>query len=112
MHDIRLIRESPKAFDAGLERRGLEPMSTRVLDLDEERRKALALAQETQTKRNKLAKEIGIAKSKGEDASELIHSASVDKSLQATFEQTAREAEEKLEIELSGLPNIPGPDVP
>ena len=112
MHDIRLIRESPEAFDAGLARRGLEPMSARVLALDEERRKALALAQETQTKRNKLAKEIGIAKSKGEDASELIHSASVDKSLQATFEQTAREAEEKLEIELSGLPNIPGPDVP
>ncbi len=112
MHDIRWIRESPEAFDAGLARRGLEPMSARVLALDGERRKALALAQETQTKRNKLAKEIGVAKSKGEDASELIHSASVDKSLQATFEQTAREAEENLEIELSGLPNIPGPDVP
>ena len=112
MHDIRWIRESPEAFDGGLARRGLEPASTRILALDEERRKALALAQETQTKRNKLAKEIGVAKSKGEDASELIHSASVDKSLQATFEQTARELQENLENELSGLPNIPGPDVP
>jgi seryl-tRNA synthetase len=112
MHDIRLIRETPEAFDAGLARRGLEPASTRILALDEERRKALALAQETQTKRNKLAKEIGVAKLKGEDASELIHSASVDKSLQATFEQTARELQENLEKELSGLPNIPGPDVP
>jgi seryl-tRNA synthetase len=112
MHDIRLIRETPEAFDAGLARRGLAPAASRILALDKERRDALALAQEAQTKRNKLAKEIGIAKSKGEDASELIESASVDKSLQATFEQTARELQEKLENELSGLPNTPGPDVP
>ncbi len=112
MHDIRLIRESPEAFDAGLARRGLEPASPRILALDEERRGALTLAQQAQTKRNKLAKEIGIAKSKGEDASELIHSASIDKDLQATFEQKARELQERLEEELAGLPNTPGPDVP
>ena len=112
MHDIRLIRESPEAFDAGLARRGLEPMSTRVLDLDKKRRDALSFAQDIQTRRNKLAKEIGLAKSKGEDASELIASASVDKDMQEASEKQAREAEEKLEIELSGLPNIPGPDVP
>ena len=112
MHDIRLIRDSPEAFDAGLARRGLEPASPRILALDEERRGALTLAQQAQTKRNKLAKEIGIAKSKGEDASELIHSASIDKDLQATFEQKARELQERLEEELAGLPNTPGPDVP
>ena len=112
MHDIRLIRESPEAFDAGLARRGLAPASPRILALDEERRGALTLAQQAQTKRNKLAKEIGIAKSKGEDASELIHSASIDKDLQATFEQKARELQERLEEELAGLPNTPGPDVP
>jgi seryl-tRNA synthetase len=40
MHDIRWIRESPEAFDAGLARRGLEPMSARVLELDAQRRRA------------------------------------------------------------------------
>jgi len=112
MHDIRLIRESPEAFDAGLARRGLEPMSARVLALDKEYRDALSFAQDIQTRRNKFAKEIGLAKSRGEDAAELIESASVDKDLQEASEKKARELQEKLENELAGLPNIPGPDVP
>ena len=31
MHDIRLIREHPEAFDAGLARRGLEPLSAKIV---------------------------------------------------------------------------------
>ena len=38
MHDIRLIRDNPEAFDAGLARRGLEPVAASLLALDEERR--------------------------------------------------------------------------
>ncbi len=112
MHDIRWIRESPEAFDEGLTRRGLEPASTRILSLDEERRDALTFAQDIQTRRNKLAKEIGLAKSRGEDATELIESASIDKGMQEASEKKARELQERLEKELSGLPNTPGPDVP
>ncbi len=112
MHDIRWIRESPEAFDEGLTRRGLEPAAARILALDEERRDALTFAQEIQTRRNKLAKEIGRAKSRGEDATELIESASIDKDAQEASEKKAGETQERLEQELSGLPNTPGPDVP
>ncbi len=112
MHDIRLIRETPEAFDAGLARRGLEPASAALLELDTEHRDALSFAQDIQTRRNKLAKEIGLSKSRGEDAVELIESASVDKDLQEASEKKARELQERLEEELAGLPNIPGPDVP
>ncbi len=112
MHDIRWIRESPEAFDEGLTRRGLEPSAARILALDEERRDALTFAQEIQTRRNKLAKEIGRAKSRGEDATELIESASIDKDAQEASEKKAGETQERLEQELSGLPNTPGPDVP
>ena len=31
MHDIRFIREHPQAFDAGLRKRNLPPMSTELL---------------------------------------------------------------------------------
>ncbi|MEA2886265.1 MAG: seryl-tRNA synthetase [Bradyrhizobium sp.] len=31
MHDIKLIRDNPSAFDAALKRRGLEPMSASLL---------------------------------------------------------------------------------
>jgi seryl-tRNA synthetase len=34
MHDIRLIRENPEAFDAGLARRGLEPLSAQIVAAD------------------------------------------------------------------------------
>ena len=112
MHDIKWIRESPEAFDEGLTRRGLEPAAARILALDEERRDALTFAQEIQTRRNKLAKEIGRAKSRGEDATELIESASIDKDAQEASEKKAGETQERLEQELSGLPNTPGPDVP
>jgi seryl-tRNA synthetase len=112
MHDIRLIRESPETFDAGLARRGLEPASSRIIALDEERRGALTFAQDIQTRRNKLAKEIGLAKSRGEDATELIESASVEKDLQEASEKKARELQERLDKELAGLPNTAGPDVP
>ena len=38
MHDIRMIREAPEAFDAALARRGLGPVSPAILALDERRR--------------------------------------------------------------------------
>ncbi len=112
MFDLQWIRESPEAFDEGLTRRGLEPASTHIIALDEERRATLTFAQDIQTRRNKLAKEIGLAKSRGEDATELIESASIDKGLQEASEKKARELQERLKKELSGLPNTPGPDVP
>ena len=38
MHDLRAIREDPNAFDAGLARRGLQPVAAMILALDERRR--------------------------------------------------------------------------
>ena len=45
MHDIRLIREAPDAFDAALARRGLAPMSSEILAIDEGRRARIAAAE-------------------------------------------------------------------
>jgi len=38
MHDIRLIRDNPDAFDAALARRGDDPRSAEILAIDESRR--------------------------------------------------------------------------
>ena len=45
MHDIRVIRDDPAAFDAALARRGLAPMSPEILSLDAERRTRIAAAE-------------------------------------------------------------------
>ena len=62
MHDIRLIRENPEAFDAGLARRGLAPSATTLLALDEKRRALITRAQTGQARRNEASKAIGAAK--------------------------------------------------
>ena len=42
MHDIKTIRDDPAAFDAGLARRGLAPLSAQLLAIDQSRREAQA----------------------------------------------------------------------
>ena len=47
MHDIRKIREDGAAFDKGLARRGAEPQSAQILDLDTQRRALETSAQQS-----------------------------------------------------------------
>ena len=65
MHDIKAIREAPAAFDAALDSRGLPPMSSRILALDEERRSLIYKAESLQAEQNAAAREIGQAKARG-----------------------------------------------
>ena len=61
MHDIRLIRDNPAAFDAALVSRGLEPLSAQLLALDEARRAAITQVETALARRNAASKEIGQA---------------------------------------------------
>ena len=112
MFDIKWIRENPEEFDTGLGRRNLEPLSASLIALDKERRAAETLAQEIQANRNKLSKEIGAAKSRGEDAAEIIAEVSRSKEAQAEAEEQARIKTEELTIALSSIPNLPLDIVP
>jgi len=112
MFDIRWIRENPEAFDAGLEKRGAEPQADALIALDAKRRDAQTRAQEIQTERNRLSKEIGQAKAKGEDASAIIAQVSQSKEAQAAAEAEQAEAAKELDEALSGIPNLPLDDVP
>ena len=46
MHDIKSIRDNPQAFDAGLKRRGLAPLSAALLAVDEKRRAAILASEQ------------------------------------------------------------------
>jgi seryl-tRNA synthetase len=112
MFDIKWIRDNPDKFDAGMARRGLDPQSPAILALDAARRDAQTRAQELQTERNSLSKQIGMLKSKGEDASEVMAQVSQSKDAQAAIEAEASEASTKLTDALAGLPNLPFDEVP
>ena len=72
MHDIRFIRENPGAFDAGLKKRNLAPLSAEILEIDKRRRAAITESEGLQARRRQLSQQIGIAKRKGENADTLM----------------------------------------
>ena len=112
MHDIRLVRAEPAAFDAAMARRGLAPLSDQVLALDSTRRAAQAAVQEKQSRRNALAKEIGQGKRSGADTSALEAEATSLRDDMAALESEAKAADEAQLHLLEALPNILDPEVP
>ncbi|MHA1536332.1 MAG: serine--tRNA ligase [Alphaproteobacteria bacterium] len=112
MFDIKWIRENPDAFDDGLAKRGLDPMSAPLIALDKTRREAQSDAQAIQEERNRLSRQIGIAKSKGEDASELLKEVAASKKSQEGVEERARARSAELNDSLMGIPNTPDSSVP
>jgi len=113
MFDIRWIRENADEFDRALTRRPGQPaMAAELIALDAKRRDAQTRAQEIQTERNALSKEIGAAKSRGEDAQDIIAKVSESKEAQAALEAEAAAATAELNDVLAGLPNLPLDDVP
>ena len=112
MHDIRVIRDGPDAFDHGLARRGLSPQSPEILALDKKRRALMTEMQEAQARRKETSKQIGESKKAGRDAQPLVDEVSALKRRLSEIEEEEREAEQALTELLAALPNIPADDVP
>ncbi|MBZ6074787.1 serine--tRNA ligase [Microvirga puerhi] len=114
MHDIRSIRDNPAAFDKGLQRRGMEPLSASLIALDDRRKAAVSALQTTLERRNALSKEIGQAKAKKDEAraQELMAEVARLKESAPQLEQEERDAEKVLFDALAAIPNIPKDEVP
>lgn len=114
MHDIKIIRDDPHAFDAGLAQRGVEAQAGRLLDIDKKRRDALTRQQEAETERNTLSKQIGRAKAQGDEDEFNRLRGEVDR-LKSVLEEAGEEArhfDETLNQHLAALPNLPEDGVP
>ena len=114
MFDIKWIRDNADAFDAGLKKRGLAPVSARLIELDEARRAHITRLQEAQARRNAASKEIGQAKAKKDEGSaqKLLAEVAELKEVIQQGEEEERQLDQKLHEELSVIPNLPLPDVP
>jgi seryl-tRNA synthetase len=114
MHDIRAIRDNPKAFDEGLARRALAPRAESLIALDDRRRAAIAELQKAQERRNAASKEIGAAMARKEAA---VADALKEEVARLKAAMPEMEAEEKaagmaLDNELAAIPNLPAPETP
>src|ERR1700716_2290679 len=114
MHNIKVIRDNPAAFDAALKRRGLEPLSAALLAIDEKRRAAIMASEQAQARRNSASKEIGDAKKAKDDARAAALMAEVTelKTTMPQLEAAAKVADEELAKELAAIPNLPLAEVP
>ncbi|WP_039572513.1 serine--tRNA ligase [Sphingopyxis fribergensis] len=114
MHDIRLIRENPEAFDAGLARRGLEPLSAQIVAADVSLRALQTEIQGSLARRNEASKLIGQAMASGDkDKAEALKAEVADlKTALPAKEDAEREQLAALQDMLAAIPNIPLDDVP
>lgn len=114
MYDIKWIRENADAFDTGLKRRGLAPLSASLLGLDDTRRAAIAKAQASQERRNALSKEIGKAMGAKDVAlaEQLKAEVAALKELQPQLEAQEKAAKDALDEQLTAIPNTPKDEVP
>ncbi|HWK35384.1 serine--tRNA ligase [Sphingomonas sp.] len=114
MHDIRLIRDDPAAFDAGLARRGLEPQAAALAALDERRRALITEVQTGQARRNEASKAIGAAKAQKDEATAAALMAEVAalKERMPALEAEEAAVGDDLTTRLASIPNLPLADVP
>jgi len=112
MLDLKWIRDNPDAFDRALARRGLPPRAAEFVAMEARWRAAETAAQEIQARRNRLSKEIGAAKARGEDAAPILRQVAADKDAQAAAEAEAARLREEIDSALATIPNIPADDVP
>ena len=123
MHDIKALREAQKHFDEGMGKRGIKPQAQALVAKHDAWRKAVKTLEGLQAERNETAhlianlskqqdKENKENKEDKENRAEATHRAKELKVAIAEEEGKVREEEERLQLALSLLPNIPADDVP
>ena len=114
MHDIKAIRDNAAEYDALWAKRGLEPLSEKILNQDKLIRKAKQVVQEAEAARNKSSKLIGQAMAKGdkEEAERLKTEVAGAKNVIAAMGAQVEGEMAQLQSLLESTPNIPFADVP
>lgn len=112
MLDIQALRNDLDHVVAQLKSRKFDFDTATFTALETERKAVQTRTQELQAKRNSTSKQIGIAKSKGEDASEIMKEvAGLGEELKADEARLA-EIQSELQTILLSVPNIPHESTP
>ncbi|MFW5432549.1 MAG: serine--tRNA ligase [Methylophilaceae bacterium] len=112
MLDIQALRTDLDSIAAKLKARNFDFDTVTFTALETERKTVQTRTQDLQARRNSTSKQIGIAKSKGEDASVIMAEvAGLGEQLKAD-EARLSEIQEKLQNMLLSVPNVPHESVP
>ena len=113
MLSIEHIREHPDEVRRALQTRGEDDSITKVLELDAQIRAATTQRDDLNAERNRVSKDIGQARSQGQEASEEVRAQmrQIGDQADALNEQT-KVLGDKLSGLMLTLPNLPQDDVP
>lgn len=112
MLDPKLLRTNFDAVAEQLGRRALEIDKNQFFALEEQRKKLQITTEDLQNQRNKNSKLVGQAKSKGEDASEILAKMDKINNELKTNESNFEKLQNEIQAWMLGLPNIPHESVP
>ena len=113
MLSIEHIREHPDEVRLALQTRGEDDSITEVLELDSQIRAAITERDDLNAERNRVSKELGQARSQGQEVSEEARAEMREIGDRANaLNEQAKELGEKLSGLMLTLPNLPQTDVP
>ena len=112
MLDIQLLRNDLDQAASRLAARGFKLDKEAFAALEQERKQAQTRTQDLQAKRNAVSKQIGIAKSKGEDAAPIMAEVAGLGDQLKTEEERLLAIQAQMQDLLLSLPNLPHESVP
>ena len=114
MLDIKLIRKDPDYVKKQIARRNASFLAEidKIVELDQEHRKELQRKQELEAAKNKLSKEVGMKKGKGEDADAEIKELNEIKEKLKAIADLEPAIFAKQSAILEAIPNLPAEDIP
>jgi seryl-tRNA synthetase len=113
MIDIQTLRKNPAEIARRLSTRGPDVFDAPLFERYETARKDLQTAvEQAQASRNRIAKDIGAAKSKGHDVTPLLQQGEKLKALLEKSEQQLEKLQQEIQDFLMRVPNIPHESVP
>ncbi len=112
MLDARFVRENIDLVKAALAKRNSDIDLSEFLALEEERLKLLRESEELRNKRNVVSEEIGKLKREKKDASDLVQEMKIVADRVKEIDEILKGIEEKTNLFLLSIPNIPNETVP
>ncbi len=111
MIDIKLIREDKEKIEEKLKRKEPDIDLSSIFDLDHRIRTLKTKVEQLKAQRNKISKQIGEMKRKGEASKELMDEVSAMADETHATDQELKTLEEKFTYELAKIPNLPMDDI-
>ena len=112
MLDPLRLRNNLQEVQKLLSKRGVKLDVSELEDLETQRKKVQVETQELQAKRNKISKEIGIAKKEGKDFQNLLDEVASVGELLEKNESELSTIQDKLRGIITAIPNVPHESVP